>query len=245
MTPTGAGGIALERGEYGQARHDWQQSCRPTHWLQRLRPDRIVGRRGWCIRTAICQKPICWPDSAVFHSRRSSRPGQPRGGVAPLRASECGRQAGRSTSHLCRRTGRPAEGNAGLAAPVRSADWPTFGGSPSRSMVMAGGVDIGAVKWQQELPQPPPGQAGNPNHMKAGGVKGPLSYFPLVVGKLLLVTTQNQIRAYNVDTGKPAWGSDPIIYQDEDSTLERRGAGPGFGTPPYTMTAYGNKLYAA
>ena len=74
--------------------------------------------------------------------------------------------------------------------------------------------------------------------------KEPLSYFPLVIGNLLLVTTPNQIRAYNVETGKPAWGSDPIIYQDEDSSLERRVGVPGYGTPRYTMTAYGNKLYA-
>ena len=95
-------------------------------------------------------------------------------------------------------------------APPLSADWPTFAGAADRDKQPLEPLDLGSPAWPPiELGEPIAADMTNGRHFSsrrvAEAADGLLSYHPLVVGDLLLVSKQNQIFAFNVHTGKPAW----------------------------------------
>jgi outer membrane protein assembly factor BamB len=71
----------------------------------------------------------------------------------------------------------------------------------------------------------------------------------LIVGELLLASNEDHVLAFNVRTGRPAWGENAIVYPGEgdvaasaaNRTSYSRGA---MGVPRFTLTAHGNKLFA-
>ena len=77
---------------------------------------------------------------------------------------------------------------------------------------------------------------------------GLLSYHPLVVGDMVLVSTGRQIFAFNLHTGKPFWPGSPQkpageIYREggPNGSLDRPTR--GLGVPRFTMTVYDGRLY--
>jgi len=116
--------------------------------------------------------------------------------------------------------------------PVRpqNSDWPTFAGSPARNAVSPIKFDAGAVAWRIPLPQ------------NAG-----LSYHPVIVGDLVLINTAREVLAVRLSTGKPAWGRiTSAIFRDQLGQAAADIILPSntLGTPRFTSTVFGGKLYA-
>jgi outer membrane protein assembly factor BamB len=131
--------------------------------------------------------------------------------------------------------------------PAAAADWSTFAGTPARNGVAPRSIDVRARAWpvQTLLPKPPQTESGYPSPRVAETKNDLHSYHPLVVGRLLLVNTMYEIRAYDLATGKPAWGDDPAIYKPRDPPRDNNMTSvASLGAARFTMTAQGGKLYA-
>jgi outer membrane protein assembly factor BamB len=102
---------------------------------------------------------------------------------------------------------------------------------------------VGVVKWLQPLPKAPSSDTSFSMTHAGEEQRSPLSYFPLVVGNLLLLNTSTEVLAFDVQTGKPLWGPDPVVFRDETLGVDRGNMRSGLGTPRFTMTAFGSRLY--
>ena len=136
--------------------------------------------------------------------------------------------------------------------PPLDPDWTTFAGSPLRNKIAAKPPDVRQVAWRAPLrprprsdrslsgPPPVPRRiADDPVH--------PLSYHPVVVGDLVLVSTQAAVLALDRRTGKPAWGAkSAAIYEDpyDEAARERSNPAYSLGVPRFTLTVAGGKVYA-
>ena len=156
------------------------------------------------------------------------------------------------------------------AAP-QNFDWPTFAGSPARNALAPQKSDVGGVAWRVPLPEVATqlslgataglsssaeitvGQAGHqPQVGRATHL--PLSYHPAIVGDLVLISTAREVLALRLSTGKPAWGrTSAVIFRDQlagataglSSSAADINLPPGtLGTPRFTLTVFGDKLYA-
>jgi len=146
-----------------------------------------------------------------------------------------------------------------LAPPAQpDGRWPTFAGSPTRTKVVPGPIDVGSLQWRIEL------EAYNPNTLSRGmGVRAMgmssfripddrlLAYHPIVLGDQVVVCDSNRILAYDLNdrpTGPP--GSSAGAHREawkHDETQERSGpiaALPVTTLPRYTLTAFGDRIYA-
>jgi hypothetical protein len=138
------------------------------------------------------------------------------------------------------------------AAP-QNFDWPTFAGSPARNTLAPHKSDVGGVAWRVPLPQVamPASERGAPLVPHA---PAPLSYHPAIVGDLVLISTAREILALRLSTGKPAWGrTSGIIFRDQlagaaadlsSSAADVNLPAATLGTPRFTLTVFGDKLYA-
>ena len=130
---------------------------------------------------------------------------------------------------------------------VPERDWPTFAGNMARSKVAPAAPVPDRLLWPEPatLPKAPVTDSFYPSP-RVGETKNELlSYHPLVVGDLVLVNTQSEIRAYDIHTGKPAWGEDPVIYRPADALPERTLGTPStLGVARFTMTAHDGLLLA-
>lgn len=152
-----------------------------------------------------------------------------------------------------------------------SGDWPTFAGSPERTAIAAEPKSLGSPLWQIPLGEGKPLKADVnnleiarrnfhwplPQFRPAEDNQALVSYYPLIVGNLVMFNTVDKVFAFDLRTGKPAW---PVaasgaaerepgeIYcglKDQERTVDL-GDGPAFqafGAPRFTMTASGGRLY--
>jgi len=135
-----------------------------------------------------------------------------------------------------------------------SEDWPTFAGNSARNKIAREAIDVGAPLWPA-IPLGEPLTADATNVQRFGSYRvaersdGLLSYHPVVVGEMVLVSTGRQIFAFNLHTGKPVWPGSP---QKPAGEIFREG-GPngsldrptrGLGVPRFTMTVHDGRLYA-
>ncbi len=144
-----------------------------------------------------------------------------------------------------------------------SSDWPTLGGSQRRSRI-AQDIDIvPRPMWQMDLLPVSVEREfigyGRPRIAESHG--GVLSYHPVVVGDLVLWNTSRRILAHRLRDSQPIWdviGVDPQHRGQEyhwelypKSGAKSRNEKVAFrpvrghvGTPRFTMTANGQKLFA-
>ena len=145
-----------------------------------------------------------------------------------------------------------------LAPPAQTdGRWPTFGGSPTRTRIAPGPVDVGSLQWKAELEPISPTRAARPygrNFTGMGQVSqvSPerlLGYHPIVVGDQVMVVNERQVTAYNLNS-RP--GDQPgasasaveVAWRTPDlmgSIMSGRG---NSGLPRYTLTAQGDRIYA-
>lgn len=138
-----------------------------------------------------------------------------------------------------------------------SPNWTTFAGSMERDRVAADSVDVGAKQWEAPLAEVTGNElivGSSPFARRMASVQPLarrqqrlLSYYPLVIDGLVLFNTSDEIYAYDLKTGSPAWGTDnPVVFRDAAPTPRTR---LGFnnathGYPRYSMTADQGRLYA-
>lgn len=138
----------------------------------------------------------------------------------------------------------------GWSFPPRDKTVTTFGVNPARNGVLPAEIEVGAMRWAVDLPPDPyaPVSTGPTSNGRDA-----LSLFPVVFGDLLLVNTADQILAWNVRTGKPAWPVDrnakenlqsAVIYPSGAEATSNLATAPPVGTPRYTLTVSDGRLYA-
>jgi hypothetical protein len=127
-----------------------------------------------------------------------------------------------------------------------TADWPTFAGFSSRNAIAPELIDVGEAAWRIPLHQVKPAV----NAAVAGvaeNAQAPLSYHPVLVGDVVLINDQAEIRAIRASTGKRAWGkADGVIFRDPLDKPPEDLSNPAntLGTARFTMTVHEGKLFA-
>ncbi len=136
--------------------------------------------------------------------------------------------------------------------PAHGSDWPTFAGSPSRNAVAATAPDVADPVWRVALRRAEGTRklgaepVSRPARV-AEDVKNPLSFFPVVSGGRVFVNKGNEeILALDLATGRPAWGSNAAVFQQEmeNQSAKDRRASEGLGVARFTATVFGDRLYA-
>jgi len=157
-----------------------------------------------------------------------------------------------SVGALGGRRGNLAEMLEATAARARQWDFPpadpsvaTFGLHSTRNKLLPEAVDVGASRWSVKLPTLP--DAAQLNKGKSRRRRA-LSFYPVVLGDVVFINGADQILAWNLLTGKPAWPADDdnsaVVYPalfDDPSPLPSR---PSVGLPQFTMTISAGRLYA-
>jgi outer membrane protein assembly factor BamB len=152
--------------------------------------------------------------------------------------------------------------------PRESAEWPTLGGSLTRTHRAPHPLPIAGLAWDepvklQAIAALPAAISEIYSRERVGELsRQPLSYFPVLVGDLLLVhhrptlksdgqRCRDVILAINVNTGQPYWpvnepGRDANRHPAEifatQSSLQF--THKSLGLPRYTLTVFGTKLLA-
>ncbi|WP_422926064.1 PQQ-binding-like beta-propeller repeat protein [Singulisphaera sp. PoT] len=171
-----------------------------------------------------------------------------------------GELAGRKGSYLKALT--EALSTDHLAPPAQpDGRWPTFAGSPTRTKIVPGNVDVGSMQWRVELPSFDQAKShynmrGFPRPMGMSQPAIPkdrlLMYHPIVLGDQVIVATDNRIQAYNLNARpegtavgpsvsvRPVWEAPPEGQETPTATATM----PLTTVPRYTLTAFGDRIYA-
>jgi outer membrane protein assembly factor BamB len=127
--------------------------------------------------------------------------------------------------------------------PPRDTAVSTFGVNTARNGVLPREIEVGAARWSVELPA----DLYAPIHSLANEREA-LSIFPVVYGNFLFVNTAEQILAWDLRTGKPAWAEDRVenaaIYSMTPDVSAPPPSPVLVGAPRYTMTIVDGRLYA-
>jgi outer membrane protein assembly factor BamB len=127
--------------------------------------------------------------------------------------------------------------------PPRDTAVSTFAVNAARNGVLPREIEVGAARWSVELP--PDFYA--PVRLLANEREA-LSVFPVVYRNFLFVNTAEQVLAWDLRTGKPAWGDDRLENAAIYSVTPDVSAPPPslviVGAPRYTMTIADGRLYA-
>jgi outer membrane protein assembly factor BamB len=240
------GEMALERGDYTAARSYWekiipvsQPGDGPRTWLSV--PNTEVDLAA--VRARLVLVSILEGSAARARDELAQ--------MAKLHPAARGRLGGEERNYVEALTAMLAQSSQ-WPSPPEEPGWPTFAGSPERNRVAGKVVDCPSVAWRLPLPAAPSASAsmwgsGIPARRVAEDSRTPLSYFPVLVGNLLLVNNQYQILAVDARTGKPTWGhGEPEIFRDPLDEAGHAQLNPpdNLGVPRFTMTARDGKLYA-
>ncbi len=142
--------------------------------------------------------------------------------------------------------------------PVVSIDgrWPTFAGSPTRNRIVPGPVDVGSFQWKDRLEPPPdnrPQFVNSPfgrSPVMGRSTSQDLIYHPIVLGNQVVVCDEDKIVAYHLDA-RPT-GTEEEVHKLVVAWEQRlqsafgtsRTARTGLGSPRYTLTASGDRIFA-
>lgn len=134
-------------------------------------------------------------------------------------------------------------------------DWRTFAGNDARSRVLDSSFEIPPVaNWKikyedimdlglQKAPLPPAQRVPPPY----GHREKKLAFYPLVVGKLVLLNNSEQVFAFDAQTGEAAFNrpKGQIFPGPDDGQVRNASAAKRspFSQPRYTMTAYKDLLF--
>ncbi len=293
------GEMALERGDYQQARWCWERispELRATNgeplWLSlRSGAAEVKPQAEAMDRAAITSKSssrpwLAYPDTKLDLADIRARlvlTSIMEGSVARARIelADFNRRHPAAKGRMAGREGLYSETLARLlsAAESRPAapppkDWLTFAGSTERTAIAAEPRSLGRKLWEVPLDEGKPLKADVssleligrglhwrlPTSRTADDNQALLSYYPIVIGNLVLYNTIDKIFALDLRTGKPAWPVKPRpgqdlhrlpgeVYsglKDQDRSLDP-GEGllfAAFGAPRFSMTVAGGRLYA-
>ncbi len=134
--------------------------------------------------------------------------------------------------------------------PPRDTKVTTFGVNACRNGVLPAEIDVGALRWAVDLPADPfmPTSTGT----GASGREA-LTTFPVVHGDVLLASNSDQVWAWNLRTGKPAWPADQaakdnlqnaVIYPSVKASISNLPTAPFDAAPRYTLSVNAGRLFA-
>lgn len=236
------GELALEAGDYGSARAYWEQILpahppdgTPNTWLSY--PDSRIDRPGVLARLVMVSILEGALDRARGELAQFARlHGQARGPMAGQEVAYVAALVSLLAENTVDRRDRP------------NGDWPTFAGNNLRSRVAAEVTDVGRVAWRRPL-RPEPAERIDVRPLDAHVAEdsaAPLGCHPAVAGDLIAAVTRSEVLVLDARTGRPAWGS-PVAAAYRDQLDE----GPApvdpsdtLGTPRWTATIHGGRLYA-
>jgi len=246
------GELALEQGDYGNARGHWQRILPPDYWLK-CKPE--------LAREDGTPMVLVYPDTNLPLVELRARlvlllilEGEVDSAQSALEAfaqefgSAEGKLGGRQVVYA-ERLGELLTESGQWPRPKTSDDWPTFAGSPTRNKAASHGMELGALLWRQPLSPAPAPEFSYSVRRVAERKDAMLSYHPLLVDGLVFVNTADEICAYDAKTGAAAWGDDPVIFSANriDQGLARAlnaARHSSLGAPRFTMTACKGRLYA-
>lgn len=242
------GELALEAGDYGNARGYWQRILPPEYWLK---CEPALAREDGTPTVLV------YPDTnlplvdvrarlvlLLILEGESISARQALDAFAQEFGRAEGKLGGRQTEYAERLHELLTE-SAQWPAPQTTDDWPTFGGSPTRNKVMPHAVELGSLRWRKSLAPAPAPDFSYSVRRVAERKDAMLSYHPLLVDGLVLVNSADEIRAYNAQTGAPAWGDDAVIFKFETlGAVAPSARHSSLGAPRFTMTALNRRLYA-
>ncbi len=138
----------------------------------------------------------------------------------------------------------------------RDGRWPTFAGAPSRSRVAPDAIDVGSKQWQVPLTLGSgrrdtamfPRQNGFGAPMAGGGERR-LPFHPIILGDQVLICDGRMVRAYNLnDRSADPNGFGPVdvawLHDQFPASGPPRAAIPASDSPQFTLTAYGDRIFA-
>ena len=197
---------------------------------------RVAAKKLIC-RQAIGENPVTAEDLERFHKAFPDAKG---------------RLAGRDG--LYRETLASAFAQDHLSMPPQpDSRWPTFAGSPSRTRVVPGAVDVGSLQWRVELD---PVKVGSGRvyrgvNMMSGSTRPDklLAYHPIVLGDQVIVCDEAQILAYDLNDRPEgrfgtAAGAVKLAWKHDEEQGGPQAARLTVGVPRFTLTAVGNRIYA-
>lgn len=148
-------------------------------------------------------------------------------------------------------TGLMTAARAWSEAPA-TADWTTFGGNATRGKAAAAQVDVAQQPiWALALPRRPAGDEASDGAPSAIGTpERALCYHPVVRGASVLIITGDTIddvHGYDLNTGRPLWLETALPAELMAAAQASGGtsvaASGGYGSPAYTLTVDGDRLY--
>lgn len=239
------GDLALEAGNPGQARGYWERILPPQYWAPRapwlLYPDTDLD---WAdVRARLLLAAIVEGDHDV--AQRDLEGFNRECGAAQGKMG--GRQVNYSeflTDLLAESTRWPAE--------AADQQWPTLGGNFQRTKVFPRSIELGAVGWEAALPEMTVAETSAAAGSRRVAEKRDqlLSYHPVVVDNLVLVSTLDDVRAYDLATGEPMWvdsPEQPYFYKlpgERGELFETsRGGASALGAPRSTLTVHNRRVY--
>lgn len=171
---------------------------------------------------------------------------------AKAHAAEVGNFAGRSGS-LSESLIRAIRDDHLMASAPVDGRWTTFAGAPGRTKVVPNPIDVGSFQWRIKLDPPKYVRNGGMIFMNrlnppSQPTEMPLPYHPIVVGDQVVVCEANRILAYNLsdrpsqDTVAGKAGEVPIAWEQTLPGLQL--SGQTSQPPHYTLTAYGDRIFA-
>jgi len=148
-------------------------------------------------------------------------------------------------------TGLMTAARAWSEAPA-TADWTTFGGNATRGKAAAAQVDVAQQPiWALALPRRPAGDEASDGAPSAIGTpERAMCYHPVVRGASVLIITGDTIddvHGYDLNTGRPLWLETALPAELMAAAQASGGtsvaASGGYGSPAYTLTVDGDRLY--
>jgi len=246
------GDLAIERGLYATARAYWQMALPidpdlPKEWLLwPANPDSTIDPalvRARLVLASILEGDLPraeaeWNAFAELHPQAVGHFGGEVQPLVPL--------LGRLLAEAKQQSAMPDP----FVLASRT-DWPTVAGSQDRFRVISGELFPLGLAWQVPLPgsrpRTPLAAITSARSFRAAGNAGrdPLVFHPVVAGQNLFLATAQEVFAWNLATGEPAWPGGPLIYRDPATEeLGLLDSSVSFlGIPQYTITVFGNRLF--
>ncbi len=274
------GELALEQADYARARWCWERIS-PQLRTDDGRPLWLALRGGVDERKSdsnLAKPQAAWlsyPDSDLSLADVRARlvlvsileGALPR---AKLELESLTKQPSRATGKLGGREVVYADALAALIAAAESSltampnrdQWPTFAGAPQRTHTVAQELSVPGRGWSAVIGSGQPQQAdvgvarsfGLPERRVAEDNLALLGYHPVVYRGLVLVNNRDEIFAFDLATGTPAWpgkADRPGQIFDGSSEADRQegrtpasGLVRALGVPRYTLTVHGRYLLA-
>ncbi|HEV3345114.1 MAG TPA: PQQ-binding-like beta-propeller repeat protein [Pirellulales bacterium] len=246
------GDLALEAGNAGEARGYWEKILPIEFWvLRRPAAGQTNGSSIW----------LLYPDTDLDTSSVRARlllaaildgdAGAARDALDVF-AHECGAAEGKLGGrqvNYAEFLGKLLAESQQWPAPKVDREWPTFAGSMERNKVLPAALQAGSIAWEATLPEVPAAEATSTSPRRVAERRNQLlSYHPVLVDNIVLVNTADEIRAYDLASGEPAWGDSPVAYaltkRNGEARENIRGVSVGVGVPRFTMTVRNRRVYA-